>query len=176
MGKGGDFEREVAKSLTVWLTGQEKPYAYWRMPGSGSLSTIHEANKNLTGDIVALNQEAEFLTDAFNIECKTGYPQTSFWQHFKHIKNFNIEIFWQQSIDDANKAGKYPMLIYRKLRQQPIVGVSEYISEKLHLYNLRHMKIDFGVYNGNRLQPICFFNSQEFWSFVRPDAIKNLIK
>ena len=32
MGKGGDFEREIAKTLTVWLTGKEKPYMYWRMP------------------------------------------------------------------------------------------------------------------------------------------------
>jgi len=176
MGKGGDFEREVAKSLTIWLTGKEKPYVYWRMPGSGSLSTIHEENKNLTGDIAALTPEAEFLTDTFNIECKTGYPSTSFWQHFKHIKNFNIEIFWQQCVDDSKKAGKFPMLIYRKKGQQPIVGVTDYISEKMFLTNLRHITLDFGVYNENRLPPICFYNSQEFWAFVTPDAIRNLLK
>lgn len=174
MGKGGDFEREVAKCLTCWLSGEEKPYKYWRMPGSGGLSTIHEENKNLTGDIVALTPDAEFLTDLFSIECKTGYPQTSFWQHFKHIKNFNVEIFWQQCIKDANNAGKYPMLIYRKLRQQPIIGITDYVSEKLYTKNLRHMILDFGINNEYRLPSLCLYNFQEFWAFVTPDAIKKL--
>jgi hypothetical protein len=51
MGKGGDFEREISKAFTKWLTGVEKPYKFWRMPGSGGLATIHEENTNLSGDI-----------------------------------------------------------------------------------------------------------------------------
>ena len=174
MGKGGDFEREVAKCLTCWLIGKEKPYQFWRMPGSGGLSTIHEENKNLTGDIAALTPEAEFLTNIFNIECKTGYPQTSFWQHFKSIKNFNIEIFWKQCVEDSIRAAKFPMLVYRKLRQQPIIGITSYCSDKLHTKNLRHMKIDFGIYNEDKLPSICFYNFQEFWTFVTPNAIKRI--
>lgn len=171
MGKGGDFEREVAKCLTCWLTGQEKPYAYWRMPGSGSLSTIHEENKNLTGDIVSLIPEAEFLTDVFSIECKTGYPKTSFWQHFKDIKNFNIEIFWKQCVDDANKAGKNPMLVYRKKGHQPIVGVSKYISRKLGINEgIKHICLDFGYI----LPTLCFYNFNEFLTMITPDKIREL--
>ena len=51
MGKGGDFERQVSKTLTKWLSGREKPYLFWRMPGSGGLATIHEENVGLSGDI-----------------------------------------------------------------------------------------------------------------------------
>jgi len=172
--KGGDFEREVAKFLTFWLTGKEKPYVFWRMPGSGSLSTIHEENKNLSGDITALSSEAEFLTDLFSIECKTGYPKTSFWQHFKNIKNFNVETFWRQCVEDANKAGKFPMLIYRKKGNKPIVGITEFVVSRIKLSNskLPYLTIHFPEKN---LPNLCFFNFSDFWNEITPEKIKGLI-
>lgn len=122
MAKGGDFEREISKTFSVWLTGKEKPYQYWRMPGSGGLATIHEEMKGLSGDIRALTPEAEFLTDCFSIECKTGYPRCSFWQTFKKIKGYDLKDFWIQCCHDAFRADKRPMLIYRKKGQRKIVG------------------------------------------------------
>jgi len=171
MGKGGDFEREVSKCLTCWLTGKEKPYAYWRMPGSGGLSTIHEENKNLTGDIVALLPEAEFLTSKFTLECKTGYPATSFWQHFGRVKNFNIEIFWRQSFDDAVKSSKHPMLIYRKKGRKPIVGVAQWIADQLML-DLPTITLTFT--QEQKLPILVFYDFNDFWEIVTPQKIKNL--
>jgi len=171
MGKGGDFEREISKSLTVWLTGKEKPYAYWRMPGSGSLSTIHEQNKNLSGDITAILPEAEFLTNSFSIECKTGYPQTSFWQHFGRVKNFNIEIFWRQAFEDSSRAGKHPMLIYRKKGRKPIIGISEWISNVLEINNLPSVNFRFG--KDVKLPNLVFFDFNDFLQEVTPQKIKH---
>lgn len=172
MGKGGDFEREISKCLTCWLTGKEKPYAYWRMPGSGSLSTIHEENKNLSGDIKAMTPEAEFLTHIFSIECKTGYPQTSFWQHFGRIKNFNVEIFWRQCVDDAIKANKNPMLIYRKKGRKPIVGISKWINDKLYLEGeLPYLEMSF---EDGRLPILVFYDLNDFLAQVNPQRIKNM--
>jgi len=170
MGKGGDFEREISKCLTCWLTGEEKPYAYWRMPGSGSLSTIHEENKDLSGDIKAMTPEAEFLTNIFSIECKTGYPQTSFWQHFGRIKNFNIEIFWRQAFEDAVKANKYPMLIYRKKGRKPIIGISKYIKDKLRLEELPYLEMKFI----DNLPILVFFDCNDFLEVVTPQRIKSM--
>jgi hypothetical protein len=172
MGKGGDFEREIAKCLTVWLTGKDKPYAYWRMPGSGSLSTIHEQNKNLSGDIMALISEAEFLTNSFSIECKTGYPQTSFWQHFGRVKNFNIEIFWRQAFEDATKGAKHPMLIYRKKGRKPIIGISEWISNVLKINNLPSVSFCFS--EDTNLPQLRFFDFNDFWKEVTPQKIKDM--
>jgi hypothetical protein len=169
-GKGGDFEREVSKMLTVWLTGKKKPYAFWRMPGSGSLMTIHEENIGLSGDIRAVSPEAEFFTDIFSVECKTGYPKTSFWQHFKDIKNFNIKDFWKQCCEDADKAAKLPMLIYRKKGTKPIVGVcsktTNFLYEKLTNFNF------IGVVFSDEIRPIYFFNMEKFFDTVKPDDIR----
>ena len=175
MGKGGDFERYVAKTLTKWLTGREKPYKYWRMPGSGGLATIHEECSNLTGDIRALSADAEFLTDRFSVECKTGYPSTSFWQHFKTIKHFPIKLFWAQCVNDAYHAQKEPMLIYRKKGKQIILGLSaasvfklEYICDQLKVLSTITMRFEL-----EELPNITFYDFNDFWEAVKPDDIRN---
>ena len=132
MAKGGQFERDVSKFLTKWLTGKEKPFSFWRQDASGGLATIHSENTHLTGDITYLRPEAKFLIDIFSIECKVGYPNTSFWQHFNKTK-FNIEDFWIQTLTDAKKSDKHPMLIYRKKGRKWIVGINKYVRDKLSM-------------------------------------------
>jgi len=178
MGKGGDFEREVSKTFTKWLTGLEKPYKYWRMPGSGGLATIHEECSTLSGDIRALSSDAEFLTDCFSIECKTGYPGTSFWQHFKNIKTFHIKAFWQQCLNDAYKGGKRPMLIYRKKGKQIILGIckpDKIIMETLSdlLAATPSITMRFGL---EEMPEITFYDFQDFIQAVSPDIIRKFIE
>jgi hypothetical protein len=174
MGKGGDFEREVSKTLTVWLTGKEKPYKYWRMPGSGGLATIHEECADLSGDIRSLSRDGDFLTDAFSIECKTGYPKTSFWQHFKHLKGFHIKLFWKQAVEDALKPRKRPMLIYRKKGKQIIIGVCR--TDKKHLENLseglRTLAYISMRFELDELPEIVFYDFKEFFAAVTPEEMQ----
>jgi len=176
MSKGGSFEREVSKALTIWLTGVEKPYMFWRMPGSGGLATIHEECRELSGDIRSLSRDGEFLTKAFSIECKTGYPKTSFWQHFKDLKNFGIREFWKQANNDADKCGKSPMLIYRKKGKQIIVGITEdanaTLSRSTHLLrSLASISLQFDC----DLPTVVFYDFYQFLNIVEPVYIKEFI-
>lgn len=177
MGKGGDFEREISKALSKWLTGSEKPYKFWRMPGSGGLATIHEECSNLSGDIRALSADAEFFTDCFSIECKTGYPKTDFWQHFKHIKTFDLKNFWKQCIEDAYKSGKRPLLIYRKKGKQVIVGIC--MADKVALESIQSdlkslacISVRFDL---AEFPEVTFYNFTEFFNLVTPVYIKQFI-
>jgi hypothetical protein len=181
MGKGGDFEREVSKFLTKWLTGSEKPYKYWRQDASGGLATIHEENVHLTGDIKPLARDSEFLTDVFSIECKTGYPKTSIWQHFKSTK-FALEEFWVQCIEDAPE-NKYPMLIYRKLRRKPIVGINSIIKDCLFflIKELNFISVAWGSdINCSRcgkvhaLEELFLFDMNDFFELVKPIHIQEV--
>jgi len=167
MGKGGDFERDVSKFLTVWLTGKKKPYMFWRMPGSGGLATIHEENVGLSGDIRSLSSESEWLTDKYSIECKNGYKTTSFWQHFKNIKGFNLEHFWKQCVDDASKGDKEPMLIYRKKGNPELVGFDHYWPG----LNLPSIRMLFS--KEKKLPPLVFYNMKEFFKKMTPKDIMN---
>jgi hypothetical protein len=167
--KGSNWERDVCKFLSVWLTGQEKPYQFWRMPASGGLATIDELNADLSGDIRALTPEAELLTSVYSIECKAGYPKTSFWQHFKDIKNFPIEQFWEQCVRDATKANKKPMLIYRKKGNHPIVGISD-ITGMLDLMRAQSISLTFTDIKA--LPRLTFYNMEEFFKMVTPEVLK----
>lgn len=174
MAKGSSFERDIAKYLTKWLTGETKPYMFWRMPASGGLATIHEECVGLSGDIRSVHKNAEFMTSIFAIECKTGYPRTSFWQHFKNIKNFPLEQFWTQTCNEA--VDKEPMLIYRKKGNKPIVGISDRSWSKLAAFvaigNLKCIIMDWGDYN--ELPRLLLYDMEQFFNMVKPDDIKEM--
>ncbi len=174
MAKGGDFERDISKFLTKWLTGKVKPYMFWRMPASGGLATIHEENIGLAGDIRSIHSDAEFFTNTFTVECKTGYPRTSFWQHFKGIKNFPLELFWKQTCDESS--GKQPMLIYRKKGNKPIVGITDQVwvelSELKPIYELRSISLYFG--DINELPRVIFFDMNDLFKMIEPDDIREV--
>lgn len=173
MSKGPNFEREIAKYLTKWASGKTKPYWYWRLLGSGSVATLSEENKELSGDIHALRPEACFLTDRFSIECKTGYPSTRFHQHFKELKNFWIETFWEQTVRDADRAMKFPMMIYRRKGMKPIVGIDLVVFNKLN-YMLQGMAwIQLGNFRNN-IPPVYFYDMNKFFDRITPADIKKI--
>jgi len=173
MAKGGDFEREISRFLTKWASGKEKPYWYWRLLGSGSVATLSEANKELSGDIHALKPEACFLTDRFCIECKTGYPNTKFHQHLKGIKTFNIREFWEQTIRDSDRSLKFPLLIYRRKGMKPIVGIDIVIQHNLG-YKLQSLNfIQLGNFENN-IPPIWFYDMEGFFKLISPEDIKEI--
>lgn len=182
MAKGGEFERDISKFLTKWLTGKEKPYKYWRQDASGGLATIHAENVHLTGDIKPLAKDAEFLTDIFSIECKTGYPKTSFWQHIIPTK-FALEEFWAQAIEDAPE-DKYPILIYRKLRRKPLIGINNIIKDCLYflIKELNFITVtwnkDIKCIRCDKIHPleqVFLYDLADFFSLVKPDHIKEMV-
>ena len=166
--KGGDNERDVSKFLSKWLTGSVKPYQFWRMDASGGLATVHEDNVHLTGDIKHLTTEAKFMTDVFSIECKTGYPKTSFWQHFSGAK-FGIKEFWLQTLTDSEKSGKYPMLVYRKLGRKRIVGINSDVYQKLIFLLIDLNSI---VIRWREIEDCFLFDFIDFFENIKPKDIK----
>lgn len=184
MGKGGENERNVSKFLTKWLTGTEKPYMFWRQDASGGLATVHAENVHMTGDITHLSEKSKFFTDVFSVECKTGYPKTSFWQHFIQVE-FAIQEFWQQALDDAKKAKKHPMLIYRKKHRKWIVGINRFIQEKLHerIWRLNKIVVCWSPkeiphydpkFKQNPEQDCILYDMETFFDRVKPDDIKKI--
>ena len=167
--KGSAYEREIAKTLTKWCSGQDKEYWFWRSPSSGAVSTITEGNGEIAGDIIALKPEGTFLTSKFSIEVKVGYPTSNFHKHLKKVKNDEIRDFWSQCCNDADRADKLPMLIYKKKQYNALIGVSV-INDKLK--EIPSLIMTWGDYND---LPIChFFDLEEFLNTVTPEDIKNL--
>jgi len=170
--KGSSFEREIAKFLTKWVSGQVKELYYWRSPSSGAVATLNVGSKEISGDIIALKPEAAFLTNMFSLELKTGYPKTVFNQHLKDNKNFEIENFWKQCLRDAERAHKYPMLIYRKLGFPIILGIDEIVRKKL-LYSVKFPKRLVLCFE-NETPDVNFYDMESFFQIVTPEVIKKI--
>lgn|SRR5574343_497886 len=173
-GKGSQFERDICKFLTKWASGQQKELWFWRSPASGALSTIH-GYKNVSGDIISVKTEGDFLTSLFSIECKNGYPKTFLHQHLKDIKNFGIEVFWRQAVNSSIESNKIPMLIYRKKGINVIVGITQDMFMKLNaLHNSRYIMLGFT--EELQLPNVVFFDLDLFFSKVTPDDVRNLVQ
>jgi hypothetical protein len=113
-----------------------------------------------------------FLTDRWSIELKTGYPKASFHQHLKDNKNFDIESFWKQSVRDATNAGKYPILIYRKLSAPSIIGIDERTREQL-LYHIKLPKRIVLCFE-SETPDVNFYDMKTFFELVTPDMVRSI--
>ncbi|MEA3280600.1 MAG: hypothetical protein U9Q38_08395 [Thermodesulfobacteriota bacterium] len=169
--KGSGFERDVAKILTKWLTGKERPYAFYRQPASGGIFTIFEECGDMSGDIRAMLPVAIPIMRRFSIECKNGYPHANFHQHLKKSKGFQIEKFWEQCTTDATNSSKYPMLIFKKQGLNIILG----IDCKLRIMLKEQVKLPKSItLSFNNLTSVTFYDMIEFLDVVTPEIIEEL--
>ena len=136
MGKGGSFEREVAKRLSLWYTDGEADDLFWRTHASGGRATQRfKKGKNLdghVGDICAIDSRGEALTNHWSIEIKTGYANTNksmskdgeivrtktLWSLLDKLDSkqevTTFEKFWEQCEKQAESLNKLPVLIFRR--------------------------------------------------------------
>ena len=126
--KGNNFESQVAKKLSSALA----PLNFMRTPGSGArvggknFATIgqmfgDDALKLFVGDVVPLNERDTGLTFNFSVECKT-YKEPDGWVTLV-AGNANVFKWMQESIDDASKIDKRPMIVFKWNRTPIFVGV-----------------------------------------------------
>ncbi len=111
--KGGAFERKVAKMLNEAFETKE----FSRSPGSGAFATTHTLPEHMMayGDIIT-PQNFKFC-----IECKKGYNKLGI--HSLLDDNSDILDFIEQVAKDAEKAKRYPMVIYQQDRK-PILAIT----------------------------------------------------
>jgi hypothetical protein len=160
--KGSKFERDFAKYLTKWFSGQDKDLYFWRTPSSGALHTITQFNQNISGDIVALKPEAAWVTDNINFELKHGYPKLDFYGLLS-IKNHKIESFWKQCCKSAGD--KIPILIIRRNNSKIILGTI------INIVNmLPRIKIDL-----DELSSCIFYDCDMFFNNIKSKDLREIL-
>lgn len=179
--KGSGFERDLARRLSLWVNGAEKPYVFWRTAGSGGLATIMAENADMGGDLMAIREEGRFLTNIFSIEAKCGYNDADAMLHLKNNKSTTIEDFWKQCCRDAERSHKYPCLIWKRKGYPTIIGFSRTIgdmfpfSSKLGAPMLKCVSLLFPFKEGKRYLPdLYMYCLEDFLSMVSPEDMKKL--
>lgn len=140
--KGGEFEREVCKMLSVWWTDGERSDVFWRTAGSGARATVRrkagQETANSNGDIGALDPIGEPLISNCLFELKRGYnPTTKKKSGEKTNNNWSVqdamdrlpsskpsifEQFWEKVCEEADHLGRSPFLIFQKDRRQKMIA------------------------------------------------------
>ena len=118
--KGAQFERDVCRRLSLWMSNGAHEDLYWRSAMSGGRSTVAaKYGKRLAaqaGDISCISPLGHALTDHFLIECK-NYHNLNFDGLIKGTGN--LSRFWDETCVNAANYDKEPLLI-AKQNQQPI--------------------------------------------------------
>lgn len=154
--KGGQFERDICRELSLWWTGGRRDDIYWRTSTSGGRATSRAKKGKKThgqyGDIQATDPRGAPFLRLFTVELKRGYPQASPLELLDSPgkKSMWLE-FLKQVKRDARRAGSpYWMLIHKRDRKETLVYlpweiavilVAEYPVPRLsiHLSNSRVM-------------------------------------
>lgn len=125
MGSGQNFERKIAKRISLWFTGRDD--AVWRTAGSGARATMRAKKKKCTanseGDLCYLDDSAKSLFELFVFELKKGYSKDidvlSLIDGFSK-KNFLYQ-WWLKISKAAAKIDREPLLIINRNGKQPII-------------------------------------------------------
>lgn len=131
--KGSTFERDIAKILNKRFSTTE----FCRTPGSGAFATTHSlpAHLQVHGDLIT-PQNFKYC-----IECKKGYNKENLYSLFNYSSDFWK--FIDQCEKDANKSGKFPLIIFKQDRQKTIAIVSSNIKYKSNKYIELHKETKY---------------------------------
>jgi len=116
--KGNGFEGQIAKKLSTALA----PLNFMRSPGSGARvggknfekfgeMFGEEALAIFVADVVPINEKKEGLKFLHSIECKSYKTPDSFTQ--LAAGTANMYKWFEESVEDAKKTDKNPILIFK---------------------------------------------------------------
>lgn len=131
--KGGQFERDVCRKLSLWVSGGKQSDLFWRSAMSGGRATVgrHKGQSiRQAGDITAVAPEGHVLTDRFYIECKF-YKNLDILSFIFHGKG-KLSQFWKDTIREADRHDELEPMLIAKQNNFPTLIIT-------HQNNLRHV-------------------------------------
>lgn len=130
--KGGAFEREFSKKLSLWYTERERDDIFWRTSQSGGRATQRRKSNlstvNSAGDIGYLDDLGKSFVDSTLVELKRGYSDEL--DLLKIIdkpnnKRHNLLEWWGKAMDEASQTRRdYVWLIIRRDFCEPVIVIS----------------------------------------------------
>lgn len=112
--KGGAFERDICRIISLAWSGGVYKDLCWRSAGSGSHATVSKSKvKAHHGDICAMSPIIEPLFKIFNIECKF-YKKIDITDVLRGNKGSKLMQFWRQTLRSAKLSHRMPVLIARR--------------------------------------------------------------
>lgn len=136
MSKGGAFEREICKRLSLWWSEGKRDDIFYRTSASGARWTARKkagkSTANEHGDMGYTDPSGKKLCDRWIVEMKTGYAKRrtvsgrTQWCVLDILdgteKAPTLVEFWNQVTEGAAYTGREPVLIFRRNMKQACIA------------------------------------------------------
>jgi len=120
--KGGAFERNVAKRLSLWYTHNERDDVFFRSASSGGRATQRfkkgQQTANSAGDLSYIDSVGEPFLKCVAVELKAGYKTATLSKLFS-AKQAELLGFFNQASASATQAGVNGWMVVHKIDFQP---------------------------------------------------------
>ena len=195
MGKGGNFERQVSRQLSLWWTQDleiPRDDIFWR-------NRLRRTTKTPTaeaqlGDLKADDPIGAPLTETFNIECKDGYSKNRGSKKFKNIpwdllegidyterkgrkESYQPTIlsFWGQCLRDSKISDRLPWLIFKRDYHVPISVIERRVYNTLEKWQ-GDGETSYIIYVTGKYDDLFLFRLEQFLDWLQPDTIHHITK
>ena len=163
--KGAEFERTIAKRLSLWLSQGHRDDLLWRSAMSGGRATIglpDMLRSTQAGDLIGLSHKAFEFVDDFYIELKF-YNKLDL-DTFIYASKGLLAAFWRLTQDHASKFNKVPVLIYKENRR-PICVCVEHKTLGLLWEHSRHQDGTYPYGLSNRIKALVITSIISIYKF-----------
>lgn len=185
--KGGSFERDICRAISLWWTDQERDDIFWRTSGSGARATVRtrkgQTTANSLGDLAVLDPIGEPFLQFFMVEIKRGYPKAWDWiglldrpKSYQTTKQKKDTFYgwWEKLLEESKENKKRPLLIFKRDRSDECVAIDAYLFFEFQahfgFYPVEQViHYHFGIYDFTILTLEGFFN------WISPEGIKGVL-
>ncbi len=182
-GKGGNFEREMAKKLSLWASHGEHDDWVWRTSSSGARAKTRskqgKSTANSYGDLKPEDMRAFFLFKKCIWELKNGYKNwcvldlidnTKIRSNQKNEKIQTLESFAIQSRQDAKNAKvPYPIILTKKDKHEEVLWLPVLLFDRFPAL-LNHPYIYFS--GNDKMDEYVAINFDLFLDKVNPEEFE----
>lgn len=121
--KGNSFEWDIARKISLWLTGGEDKSQLIRSVMSGGhaglRSQFAKKAENQVGDLAPNGPQGEWFRNTFGIECK-NYKADPDWWHAITSECWIVEGWWKKINEECSPNNLQPLLIMKR-NGRPVV-------------------------------------------------------
>lgn len=179
--KGPEFERDIAKKLSVWWTDGKDDSVFWRTQSSGARATQRAKKGKRTdgqyGDLCSTDPCSKPFTDLFTVSLKRGYPEHTLDVLFNRPDNkHGYREFIDEAVMTCREAQSYDwLLIVKPDRRDSLVFCRRQLLAELSPgFMVPCWGLDFTT-NANRYR-ISLMKLDQFLEWVKPKTVLQLHK
>lgn len=176
---GNEYERTIAKKLSLWITNGESDDVFWRVIDSGARATTRKKMGKTTindGDLCAVNPDYKWFTDKFYMDTKTYKSCNFYFINKKNKKSNSILNQWLKVCNDCPPE-KIPMMFchIRDRSSNPFIVVPSYFifdcNKQIDIQMVSFKVEEKSVYTG---KDFVMLDLEEFFDTQKAETINLL--